>query len=154
MASSRAVLTPSKDKKPHKVFKRSGGITGAEKTFIAQFVADQPAEITPAQVTGLARTLRRSKEAIKNVIAEAREDFESDAKRYVEIHKTAVELALANGDSKSLEVAAKGARWAMENISSEGVRIVDKVVGGGPTGPKILIGINLGGVNKSEVVND
>ena len=145
LASSRSVLKPNPGQKLRPL-KRMGVPTKADKALVAQVVLDQPAEITPAQITGLAKTLRRSKEAIKQMIEEARENFVVGAKRYVDIHRAATEAALADGDN---EQALKGSQWALQNISAEGVRIVEKAVDG-PVGTKIMVGIKLGGLSDSD----
>lgn len=134
----------------HQVFKRRGSVSPTEKQFVAQFVQDQPTAITPRQVTALASTMRRSKELVKRMIEEAKDNFQGAAKRYVEIHKEAIEAALANGDSKSLHVAVQGSQWAMENLSAEGVSIVGKKAEEGSGAGKILIGIQIGGIRKDE----
>jgi hypothetical protein len=125
--------------------KRQGGVTDVERQTIKALVLDQPTEITPVQIKALATGLRRTPEAIKALIAEAREDFAAAAIEYVDIHKQAVMAALANGDSKSLEVARKGAAWAMTNIAAEGERVVERP-DNGPQGNRIIIGVQIGGI--------
>jgi hypothetical protein len=57
-------------------------------------------------------------------------------------------------DPKALDVAARASQWAMENLSAEGQRIVDKPAAGkGDMGPRILVGINLGGMNSKPAVD-
>jgi hypothetical protein len=131
-------------KKRRKNTRRQGSITKAERALVKQVILDQPAELTPRQITGLSAGLRRSKDAIKTLIQEAREDFAASAKEYVDVHAQATAGALATMD---FEVAGKLAQWGMTNISAEGVRIVDKPEHG-PTGAKILIGIRVGGINQ------
>ena len=137
----------TKQKPSRRVYKRAGPITQPEKDLVAKLVMDQPAPVTPKQVTALASTLRRSKGAVRALVEEARETFVASAGHYVEVHKQAMDAALANGDSKSLDVAAKSAQWALTNISAEGARIVDR-----PStedkGSKIAIGIVMGGIER------
>ena len=147
-AGARSVLP----KHRHQIFKRQGPVSTTEKQFIAQFVQDQPAEITPKQVTALASTMRRSKDLVRQMIEEAKDNFQGAAKRYVEIHKEAIEAALLNGDSKSLHVAVQGSQWAMENLSAEGVSIVSKKQDGGSGAGKIMIGIQIGGMRADQPV--
>lgn len=130
--------------------KRFGSLSKIEKQVIAQVVHDSPAEVTPQQVSALALTLRRSPEAIRNAVADARESFSADALNYVEIHKQTVEAALKAGDSKSLEVARKGSAWAITNIAHEGKRVIDRPESG-PQGSKIIIGIRIGGIKQETV---
>lgn len=146
MPSARSVLPQYR--KPSN--KRKGKPTEPEKALVAQFILDQPAEITTKQVNGLARTLRRTKDTVLKMIEEARDDFQDGAKRYVEVHKQAIEAALANGDAKSLHVAVQGAQWAMENLTAEGVSIIEKKQDTGSKGGKLMIGIQIGGIRKDE----
>ena len=142
-------LNPAK--KPRKVFgKKRGTPSTFEKEFVAQFVRDQPQEITPRQLTALANTIRRPKETVKRMIEDAKDTFVENVGRYVEIHKQATEKALENGDAKSLEVATRAAAWAIENTSAEGVRLVDKPEKG-HEGTKIQIGVKIGGQNHPPV---
>ncbi len=132
-------------KKQGRLFKRRGQFTKPEKEFIAQVVQDQPREMTTKQVNALSTVLRRSRAAVKEVVEQARENFVAQADRYVEVHREAVEQALASGDS---EVAMKGSQWYLEHVSAEGTRIVDKGQSG-PQGTKIMIGVALGGVGNA-----
>lgn len=113
-------------------------------------VENKGGDLTTCQVGAIAKTLRRSKEAIRELIEVAREELAANAGFYVQSHKTVVEMALDAGDPKALEVAARASQWAMEKISHDGARVVDAAAapsGGG----QILIGINfkLGGRNPS-----
>lgn len=146
----KQTLHPTKN--PPKPFrsKKLGPPTKDEKALVAQFVADQPCEVTPPQVQALSKLLRRSREVVKAMIEQARENFVSDAERYVQIHKQATEAALESGTISGAEVAMKGAQWAMENISAEGSRIVDKAKAE-TKGSAIQIGIKIGGMNNEQV---
>ncbi len=126
---------------------RRGAPSKAEKALVAQVVQDFPGELGPSQVNALAKTIKRTKEAVKEMILQAKENFVSEAESYVALHKKVVEAAYANGDAKSLDVAAKGAQWAIENIGAEGTRIIEaaKTV---PQGMKLLIGVNIGGLRE------
>ena len=133
--------------KAPKVFKRSGAISDAEKNLVSQFVLDQPGELKPTQVTALAKTLNRSKDAVTKMIQEAREHFLEGANRYIEIHRCAVEDALAEGSPKGLEQARLGAEWAIEKMSSGGVRIIEAPEkAGAATGVQIMVGVRIGGL--------
>lgn len=101
--------------------------------------------MAPAQVHSLAKALRRSRTAVRQAVEDARDTFVERAGRYVDIHMTTVEAALANGDAKSLEVAARGAQWALEHVSADGVRVVEKTEAN--PGLKVAIGIKIGGVD-------
>lgn len=131
------------------ITKRLGPVTDIEKDMVAKFVLDQPAAITPSQTNALARVLRRSKDVTKRLIEEAKDKLVDSTERYVDIHRQTVETALSNGDAKSLEVALKGSQWAMEHISQDGTRVVDKAgSGGGNSGTKVLIGVQIGGLRE------
>lgn len=139
---ARSVVAKSR---PTKTFKRGGGITEAEKDLVARFVQDQPRELTTSQVSGLARTLRRSREATKDLIEQAKERFVDSAQRYVDIHRQAVEEALTAGE---FDTAMKGSQWYLEHVGVEGVGIIDKQKAP-ETGSKIAIGIKIGGVSEA-----
>lgn len=157
MASARDILHSKEDtgvavpaKRP-KVFNRPGPLSPVEKEFVHQFVADQPREITTGQITALSRVMRRSRDAVKELINEAREDLASNIGDYVRAHKQAMNMALDNGDPKSLEVATRAAQWGMENIAIEGVRVVDKAKSE-DTGMRIQVGVLIGGVNDQKAI--
>ena len=161
MPGARSVITrqvPQKLFAP-KASKRHGPISPTEQKLVTQFVKDQPREVTPAQVTALSRVLRRSKDAVKAMVEQARTEFTESASFYVNSHKQSVERALAvtnregEHDAKALDVAARASQWALENLSAEGQRVVDgKSAGKGDTGTKILINIPFGGMNAQPAV--
>lgn len=131
--------------------KRSGGLTEPEKALITAVVLDQPGEMRPAQVTHLAKALRRSTEVVKQVIEGAQDKFRENADFYVQSHRDAVADALANGDAKSLGVAAAASQWAIERISAEGTRIIEKSnAESGNHGPRVMIGIQVGGLDATK----
>ena len=142
MPGARSVL-PKRYPRKHK---RIGAISKEEKALVADVLANTPGELSTGQVTALATTLRRSKEAVKALIEDAKENFQSKAKRYSEIHIEAAEKALEAGTEKSLAVAVSASQWAMENLSAEGVSIVGKKQDNAPQGGKIMIGIQIGGL--------
>ena len=125
--------------------RRRGPITGNEQDLVAAFVMDQPGPISDKQERALTVALRRSPEAIKALIADARERFTAKAGRYVDIHAQATEDALKNGTVGGLETALKGSQWAIERISQDGARLVDKAADTN-TGTKIIVGIQMGGI--------
>ena len=136
-----------------RIFNKKMGIpTKPEKMLIAQFVADQTQEITPSQITGLAKTLRRTKEMVRRLVEEAKESFVESAVDYVRIHKQATDAALASGTVAGLEVAVGASQWAMENLSAEGARIIDKAAGKGSGSPVINVGVKIGGMNEQPVI--
>lgn len=147
MPSARSVLAPDRKK----TFYRRGAPSKAEKALVGQVVQDFPGELGPSQVTALAKTLKRTKEAVKAMIEQARENFVSTAESYVDIHKKVVDAALANGDAKSLDVALKGSQWALENIGSDGTRIIEAAKTG-PSGTRVMVGIQIGGLREPGTV--
>lgn len=132
------------------IYKRPGPVTEAERDLVTKFVADQPAELTNTQVNALARVLRRTKETTKNIIADAKDRLIDNATFYVDVHKNAVAAAYASDTVAGQEQAIKGAQWALENISGEGARIIDAAAKG-PQGSKVMIGIQMGGVDAPKV---
>lgn len=136
-------------KPPTRVFKRMGPVSEVEVGFIKQFLQDQPREITPTQEKALSKVMRRSKEVIRNIIEQAREEFQGSALDYVNIHKEATIAALEHGDN---EVAIKSAQWAITNMSQEGTRVVEKVAAEGGGGVKIMIGVQMGGIDKPKAL--
>lgn len=147
MPGARDMARPLVPKARKRVFKRHGPVSQTEKEFVAQYVQDLPAPVTNAQTNALARTMRRSKEAVKTMIEEAKENFQSNAEFYVNAHKQAITSALADGDPKALDAAIRGSQWAMENLGAEGVSIVNKKQQDTGSGAgKVLIGIKIGGM--------
>ncbi len=137
-------LIPRKPAKPRN--RRLGRTTLPEQDLVAALVLDQPQPMTEQQIGNLSRVLRRSKEAIRDMVDHARENFVTRAERYVDVHAEATEAALKAGDPKSLEVATRSSQWALEHISADGARIVEKSATQG-SGVKILIGVKIGGMN-------
>jgi hypothetical protein len=126
--------------------KRKGRLMNSEIAVIEAALADSPTEASPALVQGLSMTLKRSKQAVKDAIDRARIKFAQQAEHYTEVHKQVVDTALLDGSAKALEQARLGAEWAMENISIEGTRIVDKPSKDVNTGLKVMVGVKIGGM--------
>jgi hypothetical protein len=148
---ARKRTTPVVKPTPKAVFRpyrRGGNITEAEERVVAQFLRDQPRELTSAQVTQLGKFLRRTPQTTRTIIERARDRFAEAAEDYVEAHITATQQALAEGE---FDVAARASQWAMEHLASEGVRVVEKAEAVS-TQPKVMIGINLGGIGRVEPV--
>lgn len=137
--------------------RRAGGPSVAEQNLVTALVLDSPTEVKPSQVTALAKALRRSPAAIKGMIERAQLSFREKAERYVEVHMEATERALRHGSVNGLEVAQKGAQWALERMSGEGVRVIEPKPGqgeGGAVGPRVLIGIKVGGIKANDETID
>lgn len=123
---------------------RHSAISPQEKKIIALMLEDQPQDISKEQVEHLAVILRRNPETIKQLVLQARDQFIDNAKLYVEVHAKSVQSAYANGE---FDTALRGSQWAMENLSSEGVGVIEAANKAGPdSGPKVVIGVNLGGM--------
>ncbi len=140
-------MAKRKRKKEESRARRQGSVTQAERDLVSAFVLDQPGPITPKQERALTAALRRTPETVKGLIEDARLEFAGHAGRYVEVHAKAVDDALASGTVTGLDTAIRGSQWAIEKISSDGARVVDKAAGGESGGTKILIGIQVGGVD-------
>lgn len=127
---------------------RGGPITPEEKAVIQLLVQDQPQDISKEQVEMLSKLMRRTPGAIKHLILQARDQFADNAKSYVDTHLRSVQAAYGAGE---FDVAARHAEWAMENLSHEGTTIIEKVVvKRDDATPKILIGVNMGGITAQQ----
>lgn len=150
MGARAAVQSPPAKpvRKPRKA------LTEGEQHVIEDIIAQVPGGLTMRQQSALATVLRRPRNMVKQAVAEAALELADRAQRYADIHMKATEVALENGDAKSLEVAARASQWALENINVDGTRVVEKAPDK-PTGPAIQIGIMVGGKNiPSESVID
>lgn len=99
-------------------------------------------EPTASDVRALAKVTHTAPDTIRDLIEEAKTRFVGSIIDYVDIHKTATQDALANGDN---EVAIKAAQWAIEKTSHAGASVIERDKAKPDTGTKILIGIRLGG---------
>lgn len=99
-------------------------------------------EPTASDVRALAKITKTAPDTIRTLIDEAKTRFVSSIADYVDIHKSATQDALANGDN---EVAIKAAQWAIEKTSHNGASIIERDKAKTDTGTKIMIGIRLGG---------
>jgi hypothetical protein len=127
-----------------------GRLTNLEKSLIESMVMNTPHELTRQQVDAAAMMLKRSRQAIKNHVAKAKEALQRNASRYVDLHLEAAETALANGDT---DTARKAAEFALKHISASDddgtVALIDApAAAAAPAGPSIRIGIALGGMRK------
>jgi len=130
---------------------RKGPITMHERDAVAAIVMDFPGPLSATQEQALGVTLRRTPAAVKLLIEEAREKFASKAGRYVEIHAEATEAALKTGSVAGFDTALRSSQWAIERMSQDGARIVDKATAQ-EGGQKIVIGIQMGGITPPVVV--
>lgn len=144
MPSSRSVIAKPK---PPKLYKRPGNITEPERQLVAQLVHEHPRELSPAQVNGLAKAMRRSPAIVKELVEQAKEEFVSQADHYVRVHRKVVDDALANGDPKSLSVALEGSQWFLEKVSEQGARVIEKEAKA-EVGQRVMIGIRIGAVDQ------
>jgi hypothetical protein len=134
-----------KRKAPKKRFLKPGRLSGADKRLINDAVM-QTGPITPAKEKALAVITNKSRETIRKGIDEARENLSDHAKAYVDLHMAAVIAGVASEDPKGLDVAIKGSQWAMEKLSLDGSRVIDAPKQDSDRTPKVLIGIQLGGI--------
>jgi len=115
---------------------------------VAQFVLDKPREIKYGEIRQLAGLMKRSTEAIKSMIEDAKETLASHAPDYVQIHKDATQQALAD---KDYSTAARAAEWALENITHQGVSVIE-AKDTRPQAPKVMVGINIGGLTMPQQI--
>jgi hypothetical protein len=89
-----------------------------------------------ADVAEAARTLspimRRTPEALRKAIRDARERLTSNAGLYVELHAKAATKAATRGD-------ARPAQWALEHLSEGSERIVQPA----PQAPAVQVGVSV-----------
>ncbi len=160
MAGARSILTAPPYRTPfgHRMSEYARRPRGAAHrkalqlkatTDIVQSLVDRKRGlVTVKEVSALAKVTGTTKLDILRIVETAKETFSQSALDYVNLHKQATELAVANGDAKSLDVATRAAQWAIEKISHDGVRVIDKdAKTEGSGGTKVLIGITLGGAN-------
>lgn len=122
-----------------------GRFSKFEQDLVEGIVLNTPGGPSSAEVTALARVLRRPKSQVKEAVENAREMLAESAGEYAAIHKAAVMSAYDRGDN---ETALKGSQWALTNISHEGSRIIDKPTGEA-AGTKVMIGIQMGSMTPS-----
>ena len=127
--------------------KHRGPLTNKETAIIEAVVADSQEPITEGKVHGLSVTLQRRKETIRRAVERAREHLAEQADHYVTVHKQVVDEALAEGTPKGLEQARLGSEWALENLSIEGTRVVDKG-SKDASGVQVMIGVQIGGLKE------
>ena len=127
-----------------------GRFSKFEEDLVEGIVLNSPGGLSSAEVTALARVLRRPKSAVKAAVENAREMLAESAGEYAAIHKAAVMAAYDRGDN---ETALKGSQWALTNISHEGARIIDKATGEA-AGTKVMIGIQMGSMTPSVKVEE
>ena len=150
---ARAILTKKNDRNPDMdlLTQRRWDLKNErQQAIVTQTVQEAGGDLTRHETAALAHTLHRSKDVVREMVEKARETLAKRAVDYVDYHQQAVEQALANGDPKALEVAARASQWALEHISFDGKRVVDKATGAEGGGTKIMIGIQLGGQNPDQ----
>lgn len=98
--------------------------------------------VGPEDGKGLVINTERS---LKQLIRKAREKFAENAGLYVDMHRGAVSAALETGE---FETAIKAAQWAMENLGEDEERIIQKPMERTAEGPRVLIGVQVGGMKQ------
>lgn len=115
---------------------------------MTKIVADQPNDMTDAQVTALATLLQRRESTVRILIKQARQRLVKNADLCVDTHQQAMTNALAEGDN---EIAGRLAIWGMEHISLGGERLVDKATDTANGGVKVMVGVKIGGQREVEI---
>jgi hypothetical protein len=129
---------------PHMSRARRGKLADKlDQAIVTQLVKKSDRPITERQIEAAAELTGRKTIAIKIMIERAREKFARAAEQYVDTHLDATTQALAAGD---FETATKASQWAMSNLAAEGARVIDRPDDTQSSGPKVLIGIKLGGL--------
>lgn len=131
--------------------KRHGSQSKQDREVIDAVVTKNLGNVSPKEVKALARKLDHTLPTMKKWVRDAKQKFLANASRYVEIHRQAVEAALASGDqdAKYLEVATRGSQWAIERLSAEGERVVEQQKTEEGSGVKVMIGVKVGSLNES-----
>jgi hypothetical protein len=129
--------------KTKRKYHRSGTPTKTEKKIAEKLIEDAKGLITPQQEKALARVFNRPVGTVKKILTDARANLQKDAEFYVNAHRQSVEDALA---TNQVDVARKGAAWAIERISGEGKRLVDKPDAGPASPVNVMVGVRLGNV--------
>lgn len=132
--------------KTKRTYKRTGRTTKDEKEVVKAVVRQAGGDLPIDETRALAKVFKRPVGTVKKLIAQAKENLSVDAEFYVDTHRQVVETAFIAGaatfNDKLLETARKGSAWAIENISGEGKRLVEKQESG-PQGTRIMIGVRL-----------
>lgn len=127
----------------------------AEKLLKVEAWIQGQTELSRAGEYRVARELGLTRPELKALIERAKFNFAAKAERYVEAHAESVEAGLKLGNAAGLRMAAEASQWAMEHMALDGARVVDppvKVEDHG--GPKILIGVQVGGINQQPTTID
>lgn len=116
--------------------------------------------VSKETVASLATRFHLSAKEVRVVIDRARYKLAAHAEAYVEAHMLSVELGLEiarDGGKQAaagLQVAQKGAEWALERIGQGHSRVLDAPKAQGATGPQIVIGIQVGGIQAKNTVEE
>lgn len=148
LCKGRAMKHAKPKRKPSR--KRAGAPSKQEREMAKALVKDTPHTVTLDQTKALAKLFNRPVSTVKSMLTKARESLAADAQTYVDTHRQVVEhaalIGIATENPKALDVARKGAAWAIANISGEGKRLVEKQESG-PQGLRVMVGVKLSGVS-------
>jgi hypothetical protein len=121
--------------------KRKGRFSRAEKSMLQ---AADPNLSPEKAAERLAPVLNRSEAALTKGIIEARQNFQSRAIEYAEIHIQGARVAAASGNTKPAE-------WALKQIESQGQRVVPRDTAEDSGGIRIILAnVRLGGMDVKE----
>lgn len=150
MAGARDVIRRAKTSATTKV--RRGSSTGlpleTTEAIVKASVMNMGREPNAKDVRALARVTGQAIARIEEIIQTAKEEFHQSAIDYVRLHKKATEdaAAMISEDPKYADAALKASQWAIEKMSLGGKGVVESAKKAESTsGPKIMIGIKLGG---------
>jgi hypothetical protein len=154
MAGARGILkappyqTPAQTKMAGLRAKRASLKLQTTTNIVQNLIDRKNGLVTRRDISALVQVTGTPRDLILPIIEEAKTKFSGAAVDYVDMHKQATQMALANGDAKSLDVATRAAQWAIEKIEHKGQRLISKEAKvEGVSGTKIMIGISLGGKN-------
>jgi len=119
----------------------------------SEMVPAEPVEVLPAPLApAVTAVVVRDPRALAERVQRARETFQENAGRYVEIHKEVAEAALKSGDPKSLEVARRASEFTIAKVSARDPSgTVERIVEQHESpAPSIKIGIALAGIPREK----
>ncbi len=119
---------------------------------IAQTIAELPPEMVEGRVQAIALGakdhLEMAKREVKEHLKQTKRRFQLSAGDYQQLHLEATRRAM---DDKQFDVAARSSQWALEKMQEGDVRVIEKTADTSGA-PKIMIGVQLGGIPQLPVI--
>lgn len=117
----------------------------ATRAMIQTFMKNLPREMTIEEVKVLGKLFTKHPDALRLAMEAARNAFLANAEIYIEKHRDSVRAAYAAGD---YDTAARHAEWAIERLGTKQGMLLEQPSAqtNSGNGPRILIGVNMGGI--------